>query len=145
MSLRDSLLATRNAADVPLTPAPPTPEWPAVDGRLFLGTLSEADLGSISSSGAGQEADEGLFRAGLVCKVLRDANANRVLQDSDAPAMAAKETLVMERLYHAAREANGLTEENRRGFLPTAASTAQNGSPTSSPAPSAAPPMSTGS
>ena len=77
--------------------------------------------------------------AGLVCKLLSDANGNHVLQDADAPAMAAKETLVMERLYHAAREANGLTEENRRGFLPIAAATAGSGSPTCSPAPSSTP------
>jgi len=142
MSLRDELLSTRNACDVPLTPAPALPEWPAVDGQLFLGTLSEADLGSLSG---GDQHDEGLFRAGLVCKVLTDANRNRVLQDTDAPAMAAKETLVMERLYHAAREANGLTEENRRGFLAACARTATNGSPTCSPAPSATPGTSTGS
>jgi hypothetical protein len=138
MSLRDDLLASRNASDVPPQPGPAVPEWPAVDGQLYFRTLAEADL-HVKPARDDEPVDEAIFRATIVARVLADSNGNRILRDEDAPALAAKETAVIERLYHQAREHNGLTEENRRAVRKNSGSTAGSGSLTSSPAPSATP------
>ncbi|MGD0781222.1 MAG: hypothetical protein ABSA30_00020 [Candidatus Aminicenantales bacterium] len=138
MSLRDDLLSTRNASDVPPQPAPPVPEWPAVDGQLYFRTLAEADL-HVKPAKDDEPVDEAVFRATIVSRVLADSNGNRILRDDDAPALAAKETAVIERLYHQAREYNGLTEENRKAVRKNSAGTGTSGSPTSSPGPSATP------
>ncbi len=110
MSLRDSILASRKAYEVPRI-AVATPEWPDVDGKLFIRTLSAKEVDSYFNSA---DKDEANFRAKLVCIGVVEESGLPVLSESDAAALSELEFSVVERLYWAVRTANGMTDENRR-------------------------------
>jgi len=132
MNLREEIKKSRNAADVPPVPFP-VPEWPNVDGQLFLRTMTplEADL-----LWSGLDEDNPEIRAPFATRVLCDANGQRVLADDDALWLSHKELPVIERAYAMGRQVNGLTDENRRGLVKNSAGTADAGSPSSSAGPS---------
>ncbi len=110
MSLRDSILSARKAKDVsPVSVA--TPEWPDVDGKLFVRTLSAKEVDTYFSSA---DKDEANFRAKLVCIGVVDESGNPILGEADAAALSELEFSVVERLYWAIRSANGMTNENRQ-------------------------------
>ena len=132
MSLKDELRATRNAADVPLL-AVATPEWPSLDGKLFVRVLSAFEVDAFFSV---KDTEDGNDRAKFVCKVLCDADHNRVLDADDAVWLGQKEVPVVERIYWAGRLHNGLTEENRQAYLKNSGSAAGGGLVSSSPEPS---------
>ena len=134
MSLRTDILGVRNASDVPLKPVA-TPEWPQVDGKLFLRQLSAMAVDNYYTKA---QSDDTNWRARFVCLVLSDENGNRVLQDDDALALGQKEITVVDRLYWAGREFNGLTEANRSTIQKNSESTGGDGSPSSCCAPSPA-------
>lgn len=134
MGLRDEVLKVRTAAGVPIVPVP-TPEWPDVDGKLFVRMLSAYES-DIPLSQDDDEKDGENYKAKYVCRVMCDENRGRVLQDDDAPYLGHKETAVVNRFYWAALELNGLTESNRKTIRKNSPSTEGDGSPSCSPEPS---------
>jgi hypothetical protein len=133
MSLREKVKGTRNACDVPLYPVP-TPEWPELDGLLYVRVMSVFEADQLFSRNA--DEDDGNDRARFVCAVVVDEQHNRVFTDDDAVWLGHKEINVIERIYWAGREHNGLTEENRKLVRKNLSAAAVSGLPSSSAAPS---------
>ena len=132
MNLREEIKKSRNAADVPPVPFP-VPEWPNVDGQLFLRTMTPLEADLLFATIDEQNSE---IRAPFAARVLCDQNGQRVLQDEDALWLSHKELPVIERAYAMGREVCGLSEANRRGVIKNSAGTADAGSRTSSAAPS---------
>ena len=61
--------------------------------------------------------------------VIGDECGNRVFRDCDWEWLADRGVAVIDRFCEAGQRHNGMTEEARTSFLPSAASTAENGSP----------------
>jgi hypothetical protein len=132
--LRDTLLKVRDAAAVPIVMVP-TPEWPEVDGKLYVRMQSAYESDRALPQDEGEQQDEN-HKAKYLCRVICDENRNRVLQDDDAPFFGHKEASVVNRLYWAALDLNGLTEKNRDTVRKNSPGTEGGGSPSSSPEPS---------
>jgi hypothetical protein len=139
MSLREDIRAFAQAARSPVLPVP-TPELPQYDGQIGVTRVCAR---AIASYWKDQEDDEVVDeRAGFVVLVACDLDGNKIFQAEDVLWLSTCAALspMVERLYWAGREHNGLTEENRRAWRKNSASTAGGGSPSSSAAPS--PPVS---
>lgn len=129
MGLREQVLATRNAAAVPPVPVA-TPEWPDLDGKLFVKVLSAYQVDEVFSEVEQSENE----RARIVSRTMCDSDGRRVLDNDDELQIGYKESPVVERFYWAARFANGLTVENRDTFRKNLNRAADGGLPSTSAA-----------
>ena len=129
MAFRDEIKKFVNQAAPALLPLP-TPELPDCDGQIFIGRVSEAALAAYWKDAAGDEPG-GNERAAFVALAACDSAGSRIFQPEDVAWLAASALLtpMIERLYWAAREHNGLTEENRTAWRKNSAGTAGGGSP----------------
>jgi hypothetical protein len=123
MPLRDDILA---AQDRPIEPVA-TPEWPAVDGKLFLRTLSALErehfAQSYRSNGDGKL---GGARANVMARfcvlVLCDAQGQPVFTEADAVELGQKAGHVLDRIFNAARKLNKIGVEASEELLKNSAS-----------------------
>ena len=135
MSLRETIFATIEKASTPVM-AVPTPELAELDGQIFVTRTSPRAL---ANHWKDAEEYEGLDeKAAFVCLVASDKDGNRIFKQEDMMRLSINTYLmpIVERLYWAGREYNGLTEENRRAWRKNSESTAGGGLPSSSAAPS---------
>jgi len=100
-----------------------TPEWPTVDGKLFVRGLSGSERDEWELFLASRREDSGEWKPGttniratLIVKCCVDASGTRLFADADIPAVGAKSAAVVDRLYGAARRLSGLavTEDDAK-------------------------------
>lgn len=135
MSLREDIRAFAQSASSPVLPVP-TPELPQFDGQIGVARVCPRAL---AAHWKDQEDDEVLDdRAAFVVLVACDLAGNRIFQEADVLWLSTCAVLspMVERLYWAGREHNGLTEANRSAWRKNSGSTAGGGSPSSSAVPS---------
>jgi hypothetical protein len=95
--------------------AVPTPEWPQVDGKLFVSVLTAEERGrfaDMATDDAGKPQPT-VYEAALVAFAARDAEGNRCFGESKIKWLASRNGLVVRRLYNAAARLNGMTPEAR--------------------------------
>ena len=135
MSLREDIRAYATATFAPVLMVP-TPELPQWDGAIGVARCSPRALANHwQDSDEDEQLDE---RARFVALAACDAEGNRIFQDGDMLWLSTSALLspMVERLYWAAREHNGLTEANRKNFRPASAATGGGGSHSSCAGPS---------
>lgn len=98
-SLRNLLLA---ANDANIVPAQPTPEWPEVDGQIFLRSISAAErlryAHTLRDRDPNEEADVTVWTRLLVL-CLCDAEGRPLFTDEEADLLAEKSAAVLHRLF----------------------------------------------
>jgi hypothetical protein len=135
MALRDEIQSFVKSSPLPVL-AVPTPELPAWDGQIFVTRVSPRALAEHWKDA--DEDDYGDERAAFVVLVASDKDGSRIFQDEDVLWLSTTPFMmpVVERLYWAGRQHNGLTEENRTAWRKNSKSTGGDGSPSSCAAPS---------
>ena len=135
MALRDEIKSFVNAAPMPVM-AVPTPELPQWDGQIYVRRVSARAL---STHWKDAEDDDSLDeRAAFVALVACDKDGSRIFQDEDVLWLSTTPFLMplVERLYFAGLEHNGLTRENRTAWRKNSKGTGEGGSPSSCAEPS---------
>jgi len=115
----------------PVVLAVPTPELPELDGQIFATRVSPRAMSKCwQDSAEEKQIDE---RARFVVLVACDKDGSRIFEDRDVLWLSTCELLtpMVERLYWAGREVNGLTEENRTAWRKNSSGTAEGGLPSS--------------
>lgn len=107
---KDTIL---NATDQKLTEFE-VPEW---GGTVYIKIMSGIDRDNFELSlysDAGKTKKENLrnLRSRLLVKVLVDENGKRLFKDNDATDLGHKSSVVLDKLYAAARTINGLSKED---------------------------------
>ena len=135
MALRDDIRQFAESTPVPVLPVP-SPELPQWDGQLAVTRVSPRAAAGLwdAPDDEGSARDE---RARFVVLAACDLAGSRVFQDEDVAWLSTSALLspLVERLYWAAREWNGLTEANRKALRKNLPGTAESGSPCSSAVP----------
>jgi len=133
--LRDDIKAFVTAQ--PAAPMPvPTPELPQWDGQIFVARISARRIAGLSQAVDGEDIDQNDERAAFVVECATDSAGSRIFQAEDVAWLSTCQQLspMVERLYWAARNENGLTYENREGWRKNLPAMAAAGSPSSSAA-----------
>jgi hypothetical protein len=113
-----------------------SPELPQWDGQIYVCRVCPRAVAKLWRDA---EKDGGVDeRAQLAVEAACDQSGSRIFQAEDVLWLSSTPYLMplVERLYAAAREHNGLTEENRRGWRKNSSGTGGSGLPCSSAAPS---------
>ena len=130
MALRDEIKSFVNAAK-PQTFPVATPELPQWDGQICVTRVSAHAVADCwHEDNPDDQLDE---RARFVCLVACDEVGSRIFQEEDVLWLSTCQFLapIVERLYWAGREVNGLTEENRKAWRKNSPGTGGGGSPSS--------------
>lgn len=136
MSVLDKILGRGNKAPVPVA----TPEWPELDGQLFIRRLSPAERVEFYALAAAQSANQGAafqtFRA-VYCTVHSDGS--RAFDDGDWQALAADpgSGSAVDRLADEADQVNVLSDWARDELKKKYVTTPDSASTSASPAASA--------
>jgi hypothetical protein len=135
MATRDDIKAFVNNSPMPVL-AVPTPELPQWDGQIFVRRVCARALASHWKDAEEDEAND--ERAAFVSLVASDKDGSRIFQDEDVLWLSTTPLLMplVERLYWAGRQHNGLTEENRTAWRKNLGGTGDGGLPSSCAAPS---------
>lgn len=114
MAIRDEIWAEVDTMNAPVR-AVPTPELPKWDGQIFVRTISPRAVNDIFT---GEEDDGPDERARFVCRVACDEAGSRIFQDEDIIKLSTCDKLMpmVERLYWAGLDFNGLTAANRESW-----------------------------
>ena len=111
MGIRDSILS---ADDLPRT-AVATPEWPEVNGSLFIRTMTRAERDEYETlvyskqNGNGKPRDLKGMKSLLVMLTCVDASGTRIFGDDDRAALEEKSACALNRLAAAALSQSGFT------------------------------------
>lgn len=107
MNLRETILAAQDSKRIPVE----VPEWGVtVYLRTLSGTERDAFEGGLMKGKGKQRApDLANLRARLVALCAVDADGKRIFADDDIPALGAKASAPLDRLFSAAQELNGLS------------------------------------
>jgi hypothetical protein len=110
----------------------PTPELPGMDGQLFVRRATPLEWEEVWA-----DPDQDNERARTVVLLACDSAGVRVFSADDALWLGVSPGLtpLVERLYWAGREHNGLTQGNREAWRKNSPGTAGSGSPCCSAAP----------
>jgi hypothetical protein len=136
MSLREDIRAFAQQAKCPVLMVP-TPELPQWDGQIGVTRTTPRML----SKHWKDNDDEDMALDGRVLFVILvacDKDGNQIFDDGDVHWLGTSRVLMpmIERLYYAGLEHNGLTEKNRKDWRKNSEPTAGDGSPSSSAVPS---------
>ena len=114
MARRDEIKADVEAMPVPVL-AVPTPELPKWEGQIYVTRISPRAINAVWNGEEDQAIDE---RARFVCRVACDKEGSRIFQDEDVIWLSTcdKLTPMVERLYWAGLDFNGLTAANRESW-----------------------------
>jgi hypothetical protein len=135
MSIREDIRSWAQQARTPVLPVP-TPELPQWDGKIGVTRVSQRAIASYWRDADEDEARDEVAR--FVTLVTCDLDGNRVFTEDDVLWLSTSAVMspVIQRLYWAGREHNGLTEENRRAWRKNFVPMVGGGSPSSSAGPS---------
>jgi hypothetical protein len=135
MAIREEIFADMQSAPAPAPVPMPTPELQKWDGKIFVRRVSSGVVRNFYKKFGGDDALD--LSAAATVWFACDEAGNRIFNDDDLMAISANPAFcaLNERIYAAACYINGLTEKNREGWRKNSASTAGNGSPSSSAAP----------
>ena len=111
MSIEDTILETK---DIPEPVAVPTPEWPAVDGQIFVIRLTTMELADMWSW-YGEEANdnEPLAPYAVVACARQADGMTQVFTRARVHDLAQKAGSAISRIFRAADELNFLTAASR--------------------------------
>jgi hypothetical protein len=132
MALRDEIKAFVDGGGKPAVLPVPTPELPQWDGQVYVSRVCARAVADCWRDAAGDDPAAQLDeRARFVCRVATDKEGSRIFQEEDVLWLSCAAALgpMVERLYWAGREVNGLTEENRTAWRKNSNGTAGGGSP----------------
>lgn len=111
MDLRNEVLAIQDMKVEPF----PTPEWPSLDGKIFIRTISSHEAGMIDKLTCSSKTGDLEHMERVVpvsCAMyLSDAEGNRIFTDGDAQLLGQKSPRVLTRAFRAGRALNGLSKE----------------------------------
>jgi hypothetical protein len=111
MGLREEVLGSRTRTVRPQTV--PTPEWPAIDGRLHVRTISALEREAFHDHTRQLEEAKRprnvMARFVVLCCCEPDGSA--VFQPGDEQALGEKPSAPIERLFDAAMAYNGMTTQ----------------------------------
>ena len=111
MGLREDILAIQDHKIEPF----PTPEWPSLNGKIFIQTIQARDKGAIEKRTCDPKTGEvsrlDIFTATYAAKCICDAEGTQIFTDDDIDALSRKNAGVIERVFRAAKKLNGLSEE----------------------------------
>jgi hypothetical protein len=130
MALRDEIKSFVKDTIIPVL-AVPTPELPQWDGQIYVTRVCARALASHWKDAEEEDAlDE---RAAFVSLVASDKEGSRIFQDEDVLWLSTTPFMMplVERLYWAGRQHNGLTEENRTAWRKNSPGTGDAGLPSS--------------
>lgn len=130
MALRDDIKTFVKDAPIPVL-AVPTPELPALDGKIFVTRTNQRALAQYWKEVSEDESND--ERAAFVVLVASDKDGSRIFQEEDVLWLSTDPhlTSLIEKLYWAGRDINGLTEENRQSWRKNLGSTGGGGLPSS--------------
>lgn len=105
--LKDQILSCEDRpAPVPVS----VPEWPCK--TVHVRVMSGAERDSYDQSNYERsKRNEPISRAELLVRCICDESGNRTFEDKDAPALARKNAIVLDRIWDQARRMNGMTAE----------------------------------
>ena len=138
MSIRDRV---RDADDLSGVQAVPTPEWPDLDGELYVRRISARQHEDWINGMPEKEEDRVDTRANFAVFCVCDAEGKLVFTPEDSAMLGGKCAKVVDRLFTAARDFNGLKDDTAAKNSPE---TTDDDLPTCSPEPSPEPSTSTG-
>ena len=119
MTIEDLAAAILTTEDIRIEPVA-TPEWPAVDGRLYVKCLSGTEREKYFSSirktiGKGKDATVDVELVGstaqLISRTLCDKHGTLVFSEAHVEALGKKSALALERCMKAATRVNGLSND----------------------------------
>ncbi len=94
--MREAIFGYTFPAPVPV----PTPEWPDLDGQVYVRTISAAERDAYEDGIGGDMSNA---RAKLVVLAACDAKGQPIFQDGDADRIGAMPSPVISRLWYRAR------------------------------------------
>jgi hypothetical protein len=103
MSLRDLILGIKDSR----IEAVPTPEWPTVDGSIFVRPLTAAERSHLLYGLTNDERAANWYGR-LACKTLCDADGNRLFTDADADELGKHNGALLARICEVAERLAGL-------------------------------------
>lgn len=129
MSLRDLILSAddlkRERVDIP--------EWPGATVFVRMMTASERDR----FESAHLKSPERDFRARLAVATVCDEQGQAVFTEADIPALGAKSSAALTRIFEAAAKLNKMGKEDYEDLGKGSSSSPSDSSPIASPSPSA--------
>ncbi len=111
MSLQDDILAS---ADIPAPVAVATPEWPAVDGQIFVVRLTSAEVADMWAWFNDKAAEKDALAPYAVVACARAADGTPVFDRDHVKDLSAKAGSAISRIFRAADELNLFTEASRK-------------------------------
>lgn len=94
--MREEIFAVEFPKPIPV----PTPEWPALDGKLFVRALSAAERDAYEASLSDGRLEN--WRAKLVVFAACDAEGRRIFEDGDVERVGRCPATLVARLFEAA-------------------------------------------
>src|ERR1035438_6321076 len=110
MGLRETLFATYKDRPAPLAVA--TPEWPTLDGQIYVRKLTAGELDKFYA-----EIEEGSERAPFVALVACGPDNAPLFKESDADDLAELAFEPIDRIAFLGQQFNGMLPEQRKDRL----------------------------
>lgn len=108
MELRAAILAAQDAKTILI----PTPEWPEVDGQLYVRTITSRERDQLTIAIRNKKTGEVELTDNLTARncsmFISDADGNRVFSEADISALQEKCSSALERIDKAGRDLNGI-------------------------------------
>lgn len=108
--LRTRILASDDHKIEPVS----VPEWPTVDGRLFVRVMSGAERDAFEAAFVNNRNGAALIniRAKLAAKTLCTEDGARIFTDADAKELGQKSASALDRVFAAAQRLNGIGDSD---------------------------------
>lgn len=114
--LRDHLLAQPDLKTVAVA----TPEWPELDGQIYVRSLTAAERSHFEMSmdfdphGNPRKTDNIQTRLAVLAMVT--VEGDRIFEEGDVDALAKKSASALQKVFNAAAELNGLSDESTKAI-----------------------------
>lgn len=114
--LRDQLLAQPDLKTVAVA----TPEWPELDGQIYVRSLTAAERSHFEMSmdfdphGNPRKTDNIQTRLAVLAMVT--VHGDRIFEEGDVDALAKKSASALQKVFNAAAELNGLSDESTKAI-----------------------------
>jgi len=114
--LRDQLLAQPDLKTVAVA----TPEWPELDGQIYVRSLTAAERSHFEMSmdfdphGNPRKTDNIQTRLAVLAMVT--VEGDRIFEEGDVDALAKKSASALQKVFNAAAELNGLSDESTKAI-----------------------------
>ena len=114
--IRELLLSQPDLKSLPVA----TPEWPELDGQIYVRSLTAAERSHFEMSmdfdphGNPRKTDNIQTRLAVLAMVT--AEGDRIFEEDDVNALARKSASALQKVFTAAAELNGLSDESTKAL-----------------------------